>query len=175
MELAFLITLCAVLVLLGAAAATLGLRGLRGTLPRNRYVGVRTPAALRSADGFRLANRVAAPPVLAGAAAAVVAGSLAATLGPGTTGWLVLGVGALGAVALILAGGVLGARAAELLPADSGCSVCAAGAGASTEGSATTGGGCAAAGICSAAGGCAAALGTRDSASSTGTTSPSGR
>ncbi|NHD18952.1 SdpI family protein [Actinopolyspora sp. BKK1] len=154
-----LIIVCVAVILLGAAALTLGVRGLRGTLPRNRYAGVRTPDALRDEQTFRLANRVAAPPILAGGAVAVIAGGCAAALGTAATSWLVVGIGAVGAVALILTGGMLGARAAAAAPVESGCSVCAASSGSGQPaGAGSAGGGCAAAGLCSAGGGCAAAL-----------------
>ena len=68
-------------VLLGVGAVALagvGLAGLLGRLPRNRVAGVRTPASLASAEAFRVANRVAAPAVLAGALVLVL-GALALT------------------------------------------------------------------------------------------------
>ena len=73
--LAVQLILCALLVVPGAALLLLGWRGFRGQLPRNRYVGVRTPAAMRSEEAFELANRVAAPAILAGGAVAVLAGA----------------------------------------------------------------------------------------------------
>lgn len=161
MALASLIIVCAVVILAGFAALALGWRGLRGTLPRNRYAGVRTPAALRDDETFRLANRVAAPPILAGGAIAVVVGCCLAALGGTGTGWLIAGIGVLGALVLIVAGGVLGGRAAaavpEAAPGESGCAACSsAPAGNVNE----PGGGCAAAGLCSASGGCFAATAT---------------
>ncbi|SFT72066.1 SdpI/YhfL protein family protein [Actinopolyspora lacussalsi subsp. righensis] len=176
MAVASLIIVCAVVILAGLAALALGWRGLRGTLPRNRYAGVRTPAALRDDETFRLANRVAAPPILAGGTIAVVVGCCLAALGGTGTGWLITGIGVLGALVLIVAGGVLGGRAAaavpETAPAASGCAACSsAPAGNVSE---PSGGGCAAAGLCSAAGGCFAATAPGASGNE-GTAAPDGR
>ncbi|ASU80661.1 hypothetical protein CDG81_23015 [Actinopolyspora erythraea] len=159
MALASLIIVCAVVIAAGFAALALGWRGLRGTLPRNRYVGVRTPAALRDDETFRLANRVAAPPILASGAIAVVVGCCLAVLGGTGTGWLITGIGAFGALVLLVAGGVLGGRAAAAAPEPSGCAVCST-APEENVPAAGGGGGCAAAGLCSAAGGCFAATAT---------------
>ncbi|SDP75627.1 SdpI/YhfL protein family protein [Actinopolyspora xinjiangensis] len=159
MALASLIIVCAVVIAAGCAALALGWLGLRGTLPRNRYVGVRTPAALRDDETFRLANRVAAPPILASGAIAVVVGGCLAVLGGTGTGWLITGIGVFGALVLLVAGGVLGGRAAAAAPEPSGCAVCSTASGKDVP-PASGGGGCAAAGLCSAAGGCFAATAT---------------
>ncbi|GAA0507843.1 hypothetical protein GCM10011581_20330 [Saccharopolyspora subtropica] len=122
--------LCAVLVLGGAALLLLGFRGLRGQLPRNRYVGVRTPAAMRSDDAFELANRVAGPAMLAGGAVAVLAGVSLPMLAAAFSVVMVAVIGLVGAFALMTVGGVMGNRAAEALPAPAptgGCAGCAGG------------------------------------------------
>ncbi|WP_433870709.1 SdpI family protein [Saccharopolyspora sp. CA-218241] len=64
--LAVQVILCALLLVGGIALLYVGLRGWRGRLARNRFVGVRTPAALRGEEAFALANRVAAPANIAG-------------------------------------------------------------------------------------------------------------
>nr|WP_255426886.1 SdpI family protein [Pseudonocardia sp. C8] len=88
-------------------------------MPRNRFVGVRTPDSLRTADAFVLANRVAAAPL--GAAGLVgLAGGTALVFGDrgGALPW-VLGVIALvGTVVLAGLGGSLGARAAQVTIAE---------------------------------------------------------
>ncbi|GAC54967.1 SdpI family protein [Gordonia amicalis] len=116
-----------VAVLLFALAGlwtTVGVRGLRGTLPRNRRLGVRTDETMRSDEAFRVANRVAAPGTL-GASVILVLGAVATLAVDG--GWSVLfGVVALVA-ALVIIGLVsaIGVRAAATVPAeDAGCSCC---------------------------------------------------
>ncbi|MBM7276209.1 SdpI family protein [Gordonia rubripertincta] len=117
----------AVAVLLFALAglwATVGARGLRGSLPRNRRFGVRTDETMRSDEAFRVANRVAAPGTI-GASVILVLGAVATLAVDG--GWsILLGVIALVA-ALVIIGLVsaIGVRAAATVPAeDAGCSCC---------------------------------------------------
>jgi hypothetical protein len=106
----------ALVILAGAAQGAVGWLGWRGMLRRNRFVGVRTDAAMASEDAFRLANRVAAPSLLAAAAVAVL-GGVAALAAPSSAAYVVvLCVAALGALGLMMAGGVLGSRAAALGP-----------------------------------------------------------
>lgn len=110
--LAVQIILCAVLVLGGAALLVVGRRGLQGRLPRNRYAGVRTPAALRTEEAFELGNRVAAPATLAGGAVGVLSGAALPML-PSLSSVLTIAViGLVGGFALMTIGGVLGTRAA---------------------------------------------------------------
>ncbi|WP_127784511.1 SdpI family protein [Rhodococcus sp. X156] len=109
------LVLAVLLVVAALALAAVALAGLLQRLPRNRWAGVRTPASLASDDAFRVANKVAAAPMLAAAAfCAVGAGALL-----GLDGWL-RPVAVLVAVAAALvtagAGGALGARAAEAAP-----------------------------------------------------------
>jgi uncharacterized membrane protein len=124
------VILCALLVLGGAALLFLGFRGLRGQLVRNRYVGVRTPAAMRSEDAFELANRAAGPAMLAGGAIAVLAGVSMPMLAATSSVVMVAVFGLVGAFALMTVGGVVGNRAAEAMPAPApaaGCGGCAGG------------------------------------------------
>lgn len=122
-----------VLLLAGAALLTVGLLGWRRQLPRNRFAGVRTPATLRSDAAFRTANRVAAPPVLAAGAVCALGGALAfGTDGPALT--VIVAVVAVGAVGLLLAGGLLGHRAAAALPPPTrGCAGCTCRTGAAPQ------------------------------------------
>ncbi|GAC02365.1 hypothetical protein GONAM_53_00540 [Gordonia namibiensis NBRC 108229] len=117
----------AVAVLLFALAglwATVGVRGLRGSLPRNRRFGVRTDETMRSDEAFRVANRVAAPGTI-GASVILVLGAVPTLAVDGA--WSILfGVVALVA-ALVIIGLVsaIGVRAAATVPAeDAGCSCC---------------------------------------------------
>jgi len=119
-----------VLGLVGVFLALIGYLGLTGKLPRNRYVGVRTAPAMRDDEAFQLANRVAGLPNLVAALVAVGAGT-ATVVNPDAA--LTVGiVGIVGAVAITLAGGVVGHRAAEAMPAPvapKGCGGCACGGG----------------------------------------------
>lgn len=64
-----------VLFLLAVVAIGTGMLGFVGRLPRNRFVGVHTEAALSTEDTFRIANRIAAPTSVA-AGALLFAGGL---------------------------------------------------------------------------------------------------
>jgi uncharacterized membrane protein len=66
-----------VLFVLAIVAIATGVLGLTGKLPRNRFVGVHTDAALYDDETFRIANRVAAPTSVA-AGALLFAGGLVA-------------------------------------------------------------------------------------------------
>lgn len=117
-------------VLAGVVQGAVGWLGWRGGLRRNRFVGIRTAVAMASEDAFRLANRVAAPALLAAAAVAVL-GGVAALAAPSAGAYaVVLGVAGTGMIGLMVAGGVLGTRAAAGLapagspPVISGCANC---------------------------------------------------
>lgn len=127
------IVLFAVLALPGIAVGVVGWQGLRGRLVRNRFAGVRTAASMRSDETFTLANRVAGAPTLAGGLIALVGGALTAAMPTTTTALTVLVVALAGLVVLVLAGGLLGNRAAAALPEPSescssggGCAGCTA-------------------------------------------------
>ncbi|HWD04516.1 MAG TPA: SdpI family protein [Amycolatopsis sp.] len=121
-------------IVLGLVVGWGGFLGFRGRLTRAGGAGVRTEASLRGEEAFKLANRVASVPTLAGGAVGVIAGL--AGLATDTTGWLIAAafVGVVGLIALVVFGGVLGSRAAQTVPAPApaspaGCSGCACGAG----------------------------------------------
>ncbi|MGW0038046.1 SdpI family protein [Gordonia sp. NPDC003376] len=106
-----------------------GVAGLRGTLRRNRWLGVRSTETLQSDEAFVAANRVAAPGTL-GAAVILIGGGLL-TLGV-DSGWSILfGFGALVA-ALVIVGMVSGVAVRSvrwmLVEHDAaGCSCCSGG------------------------------------------------
>lgn len=104
-----------VLVVAGLALGVVGGLGWRRRLPRNRWAGVRTPAALRDDETFAVANQVSAPLIGAAGVVALVGGL--AALGAPAAGWVLVGVGGIGAAVLVLAGGLLGDRAASRVPA----------------------------------------------------------
>lgn len=114
----------------GVGLGVAGWLGLRGTLPRNRFVGVRTPATMGSDQAFQLGNRVAGPPLLAAGAVALLGGVAAAAAPSSGAFVVVLCVVAVGVVGLSVAGGWLGSRAAAAVPATvrpSPCAGCACG------------------------------------------------
>lgn len=99
------------MALAGLVVMGVAVLGWRGRLPRNFFAGVRTPGTLRSDEKFRAANRVAAPPQVAGGAVMVIGGVLAAVL-PTRDGEPVLAA-VLVAGVLIVIGAVRGVRAAR--------------------------------------------------------------
>ena len=123
------IVLLVVLVAYGASLTVVGVLGWRERLAFAGRLGVRTPAAARSWETFRLANRVAGlPSAVAGLVA--VLGGIAAFAVPTVAGSVIAAViGLAGAVLIARAGGVLGNRAAAAVPVvpAAGCSGCACG------------------------------------------------
>jgi hypothetical protein len=122
-------------IVLGVLVGWGGFLGLREKLTRDRGAGVRSAATMRSEEAFRLGNKVAGLPTLAGGAIAVLAGAAGLAM-PATAGLIVAAVvGVLGMLVLVAAGGVLGNRAAATVPepepaapeAPAGCSGCACG------------------------------------------------
>ncbi|TQM82782.1 SdpI/YhfL family protein [Saccharothrix saharensis] len=73
--------LALVLGLGGLVVALVGYLGRTERLPRNRFVGLRTPATMRSEEAFRVANRAAGPPTIIGGAVGV-AGAVVAWFAP---------------------------------------------------------------------------------------------
>jgi SdpI/YhfL family protein len=109
----------ALLVLIGATLLTVGVLGARSRLPRNRWVGIRTPATLRSEPAFTLAHRVGAVPAAAAGVIALVGGALllAGSDAPALD-WVLLAVSGLGSLGLAGFAGRVGDRAAARLPAE---------------------------------------------------------
>jgi uncharacterized membrane protein len=81
-----------VLALGGLVIATVGYLGLTERLPRNRFVGLRTPTTLRDDATFRVANKAAGPPTLLGGLIAV-AGGVVACFAPSDSALLAVVVG----------------------------------------------------------------------------------
>ncbi|OLR91042.1 SdpI family protein [Actinokineospora bangkokensis] len=116
----------------GLPLVVVGLLGLTGRLPRNRFGGVRTAATMRSDEAFRVGNKVAGLPTVVAGAVGVLGAVLA---------WAMPSVGALltvavlafaGLVVITLGAGVLGNRAAEAVPepapeVPAGCAGCQCG------------------------------------------------
>lgn len=118
-------------LVVGLVVATVGVLGLRERLPRNRFGGVRTPATLRDDETFRVGNKVAGLPIAVGGAIGVAGGAVALAM-TGAAAVVVAVLALLGTVAIAAAGGVLGHRAAEAVPAPepelpAGCRGCQCG------------------------------------------------
>lgn len=115
-------------VVLGLVVAWGGLLGWREKLS-DRGAGVRTEATLRSAEAFRIGNKVAGLPTIVAGVVGIFAG-VAGLVMPTTAGTVLATlVGLVGMLALVAAGGVLGHRAALAVPepVPAGCSGCACG------------------------------------------------
>lgn len=154
------LVLAVLLLLAGPALAVLALLGATGTLPRNRFAGVRTPASLRTADAFALANRVAAGPLgAAGLIALVGGGALLATGRGGATPWVLAALAVAGTVVMAGFGGSMGARAAAVTIAEQ-------------QAAPTCGGVCAG---CDLVAGCRDATGTQPGSATTGSTTTGSR
>ncbi len=132
------IPLALLLIVLAAAAGMMAARGRAGSLQRTDRLGVHTPAAIASDEAFSLANKVAAPVSGGAAVVAGVVAVLVVVLPVPTAATIVIAlVGLAGSLALLMAAGVLGDRAARQVPiparrpgsAETGCSGCACGGG----------------------------------------------
>ncbi|GAA4541841.1 SdpI family protein [Pseudonocardia xishanensis] len=108
------LVLAVLFLLAGIALVAVAVLGARSRLRRNGWIGVRTAATLDSAPAWVSANRVAAPPLGAAGAVALLAG-LTLVAGPAPVlAWIVTGVGVVGSLVLTGIGGALGDRAAQL-------------------------------------------------------------
>jgi hypothetical protein len=118
-------------LVVGLIVATVGVLGFRERLPRNRFAGVRTPATLRDDETFRVGNKVAGLPIAVGGGVGIVGGVVGLAL-TGIAAVVVMVLALLGLGAIAAAGGVLGHRAAEAVPAPepelpAGCKGCQCG------------------------------------------------
>lgn len=125
---------------LAVAFGVTGVLGLMRRLPRNRFVGIRTPVTLRSDETFAVAHVVAGPGLVGGAVILALAG----VIGIGSAGGVGLAFALVGLVAsLVILGAAssFGLRAAARVPDWDESDSCG------------TGGGC---GSCALSGACAA-------------------
>lgn len=132
--LAGMIVLPILLLVATLAVGALGMLMASARLPRNGWVGVRTEHTVNNPDRFNLANKVAAPTVLAGAAILLI--TAVAGFAVREHAAMLIAASAVGLlVAFVLAGigASYGARAVAVLasadPADScgvsgGCGTC---------------------------------------------------
>jgi SdpI/YfhL protein family len=130
MPLVFRLILGSVLVLTGGTLLTVGVLGARSRLRRNRWIGIRTPATLRSEPAFARAHRVGAVPAAAAGAIALVGGlSLLAGSDSAVLDGVVLAVSALGAFGLAGFAARAGDRAAAAVQPEpvAGCAGSCAG------------------------------------------------
>ncbi|TNC27253.1 SdpI family protein [Amycolatopsis alkalitolerans] len=115
-------------VVLGLVVAWGGLLGWREKLA-DRGAGVRTEATLRSEDAFRIGNKIAGLPTIVAGVVGIFAG-VAGLVMPTTAGTITATVvGVVGMFALVVAGGLLGHRAALTVPepVPAGCAGCSCG------------------------------------------------
>ncbi len=105
------------LLLAAAALFAVAVLGARGRLSRNPWAGVRTRATLASDEAFTLANRVAAAPLGAAGAVALLGGAALLVGGPSAVTWTVLVIATAGMLGLTGLGGAWGDRAASRVPA----------------------------------------------------------
>jgi maltodextrin utilization protein YvdJ len=121
-------TVSVVVLIVGLSFGVVGGLGLRGTLRRNRFFGVRTEAAMRSDEAFTLANRVSGLPTVVAGAVGVLGSATSLAL----HSIVPLAVGVVGMLAIVVAGAATGTRAADALPEPeptlpAGCAGCACG------------------------------------------------
>ncbi|WP_333473399.1 SdpI family protein [Lolliginicoccus lacisalsi] len=112
-----------ILVMFAALLMLAGIAGVAGRLPRNRFLGVRSPETLRDDESFALANRVAGPTMIAASVIVLAGSAAAAVLG----WWIGAAVAALTVVGAILVAGMgasLGIEASASRPAADACSSC---------------------------------------------------
>ena len=119
-------------VVVGVIVAVVGVLGFLERLSRNRFAGVRTPATLRDDETFRVGNKVAGLPVAVGGAVGVVGGGLTFAMTSTVAAVVVSVLSLVGTAVIASAGGVLGHRAAEAVPAPepelpAGCKGCQCG------------------------------------------------
>ena len=110
------LVIAALLVLAGLVLLAVAVLGARGRLRRNRWIGVRTAETLASDAAFALANRVAAAPLGAAGAVALVGGVVLLAGPVGAVAVVVLAVSVVGTLVLGAFGGMVGQRAAAALP-----------------------------------------------------------
>lgn len=104
------------LLLAAVALLVVAVLGARGRLRRNPWAGVRTGRTLASDEAFTLANRVAAAPLGAAGAVALLGGAVVVAGGPAAVTWTVLLVATVGMLGLTGIGGALGDRAVARMP-----------------------------------------------------------
>ncbi|MFZ2273244.1 SdpI family protein [Corynebacterium variabile] len=102
-----MIVLSVLVFVLGIAVLVTGLMGLTGTLPGNRWVGLRIPEVRKSKDMWVTGHRIAGP-FWTGAGVALLLSGLVSLQGGWL--WVVAGVLAIGALALIGIGAANGAH-----------------------------------------------------------------
>lgn len=107
----------AALLLAAVVLLAIAVLGARGRLRRNPWAGVRTRRTLSSDEAFALANRVAAAPLAAAGAVALIGGVVVLVGGPAAVTWTVLVVTTAGMLGLTGVGGALGDRAVARMPA----------------------------------------------------------
>jgi len=114
---AFTLPVVIILLFMAGLALVTAQRGWAGTLRRESKLGIHSQAASHSDNAFAVANKVAAPVVGGASVMAVVLAVLVVVLPLPTVASVVVGVISLIAVLVMLvAGGLLGEKAARVVP-----------------------------------------------------------
>jgi hypothetical protein len=135
--LAFIVPVTALLLAIAGIGAVTARRGWTGSLQRAGKLGIHSAAAASSDEAFAVANKVAAPVVGGASAIALVLPLLLLLLPLPSAATVVIAVLTLGGViALLVAAGVLGEKAARAVPVparrpgnSASCATCACGSG----------------------------------------------
>ncbi|EFV13498.1 SdpI family protein [Segniliparus rugosus] len=107
----------AIFVLCGGALLAVSWASWTQRLSSNRFVGVRTPATMRSDEAFKLGNKIAAPGMAAGGAVMILTAIGAIAL-PAPLGFAVaVLLGSLVSLVPIGYGAYVGSKAADRVPA----------------------------------------------------------
>lgn len=117
---AYVVIVASVFFVLAVVVAGVGLAGLTGQLPRNRWAGIRTAETLRDDAAFELANKVAAPTMLASAGVLAI-GGVAAFAFSGVIAIVAVVVAAFAALVIAGIGGSIATRAVAATAAVGGC------------------------------------------------------
>ena len=107
-----MLVLAIVLWVLGLVVAATGIAGLLEKLPPNRFVGIRTPEAVKNAQTWALANRVAGPTTALAGTLLIVGGFAAVGIG-GLVGIAIAGVAFATAVGTAGFGAAIATKAAK--------------------------------------------------------------
>ncbi|MCP2159952.1 SdpI family protein [Williamsia serinedens] len=100
---------------LAVVVLVVGALGVTRRLPRNRFVGIRTPVTLRSDDAFRATHAVAGPGLL-GAGLIAALGAVLGLAAGSVTGTVFAAVAVVAALVIVGAAASFGLRAAMRVP-----------------------------------------------------------
>lgn len=105
------------LLIVGAVMLATCWWGSQGRLPRNRIIGIRIPATMRSDAAWDAGHRAAAGPTGIGGGIAVLAALGVVAAGLDLIGWVIAAIGLVAVLASAAVATVAASRAAKDLPA----------------------------------------------------------